>query len=177
MKLDDLAQEFETDHNITDDQLQLAFDKLEEANPAFNTALSLSEVRDLAQELSEDPDFGRNKGSAEFILNRLHVLVNGLAPSGISEHRAETMFRPSNNMKKFAEENNIDVEEQIDHARAELKTRPKPRKEDEAKEMFLNYWRENKDMFPRFNQYDKADIIRDLMFGTDPEDAFTPYVV
>jgi len=156
---------------ITPEQIELAYSKLGEANRSFNTALSIEEITDLAQELYESS--GRSPASWVFLLTRLHVLVFGMAPHGISESRAEKMFGyPSKEMVRFAQGEGIDVEGQITAAREELRNRPVRVKRDVAVGIMADYYKTNKATLPKDIVKYREEIIGRLMAGASPEQAF-----
>ena len=156
---------------ITPKQIEIAYNKLGEANRSFNTALSVEEIKDLSQELYGE--VGRSPGSWEFTLTRLHILLFGMAPHGISESRAEKMFGyPSKEMVRFAQGEGIDVEGQISAARAELKNRPVRIKRDVARKLMSDYYMANKATLPKSVSKYREEIIDRLMTGMKPEQAF-----
>lgn len=155
---------------ITPEQIELAYNKLGEANRSFNTALSIEEINDLAQELYGT---GRSPASWVFLLTRLHVLVFGMAPHGVSESRAEKMFGyPSKEMVRFAQGEGIDVEGQISAAREELRNRPVRIKRDVALKLMADYYMANKATLPKSVTQYREEIIGRLMAGMNPEQAF-----
>ena len=165
MKITDFQNESGT--RFTDEQLELVYGKIKDEE------FDKDEISDLAQELEESDDFGRTKESAKFALTRMHILIHGIAPDGETERRAETMFTIPNTMNEFAARKGIDTFENIERAREELKHRPVRVKREDAKEMMLDYYHENKDWLPKDIAKDREDIIDSIMNGDDPDEAFS----
>ncbi len=179
MKLVDLktvSEAFEQDFSAqagtrwTDTELELAFQAVKERE------MTKEEITDLAKQMTERDDFDRTVAGAEFALNRMHILVHGLAPHGETESRAEKMFGIPDSMKEFAIDKGYDVFDNIEKAKVDLAGRPVRRKEPEARQMMADYYKNNKSQLPpNIAQYRDA-IIKDLMTGLTPEEAFGRYV-
>ena len=157
---------------ITKSQMTIAYKKLQEANPSVNTALSIEEIADIAKTLSESDEFARTEGSAMFILTRMHVLIEGMAPYGVSEKRAETLFMPSTNMVEFVEELGYDADIQIANARKDLQQRPVKVKRPDAVQIMADYYKDNKDDLPKSVVKHREVIIDCIMNGMSVEESF-----
>lgn len=164
MKITDVQ---DSGDQFTDEQFELVYDKIKDQE------FDKDEIDDLAQELEENDEFGRTRGSAKFVLIRMHILIHGIAPDGITERSAETMFTISNTMNDFAARKGIDTFENIERAREELKHRPVHVKREKAKEMMHDYYHENKDWLPRDIAKSREDIIDSIMNGDEPDEAFS----
>jgi hypothetical protein len=106
----------------------------------------------------------------------MHILVHGLAPHGETESRAEKMFGIPETMIKFANKKGYDTFENIKKAKVDLAGRPVRRKEPVARQMMAEYYRANKDRLPKDIAQHRDAIIKDLMAGLSPEEAFGRYV-
>lgn len=159
----------EAGKRLTDDQFQLAY------NLVKREEMDKSQIRNAAAELSETEGFGRTVASAEFVLSRMHILVHGLAPHGETQNRAETMFTIPETMVKFAQRQGYDVFENIERAKRDLKDRPVRVKEQDAKQMMVQYYQANKDRLPKNISQHRENIILDIMAGGKPEEVFAKY--
>ncbi len=178
MKLVDLkttTEAFEQDFSTqsgsrwNDQELELAFQTVKKAE------MSKEEVTDAAREMTEKEGFDRTVAGAEFALNRMHILVHGLAPQGETESRAEKMFGIPDTMLKFANRKGYDTVSNIKKARIDLKGRPVRRKEADAKQLMSQYYMANKASLPKDIVKHRDAIIGDLMVGLSPEEAFGRY--
>lgn len=154
---------------LGDAQFQMAY------NAVSREELTREDIKELARQFEESEVYGRTAGSAEFVLNRMHILVHGTAPIGETESRAETMFNIPETMIKFAERQGIDAFGNIELAKIDLAERPKKVKQDVATQMMADYYRMNKQFLPKNISQFRTDIIRDIMTGTSPEVAFNKY--
>ena len=144
-------------------------------NSIKNKELDKAELADLSRDFAENENWDRTAASAEFVLNRMHILIHGAAPDGETERRAETMFSIPQKMIKFAEKQGYDTFENIKKARVDLKGRPVRRKEAEAKKLMSDYYMANKANLPKDIAKHRKAIISDLMAGLSPEEAFGRY--
>lgn len=151
---------------LTDTHFNLAY------NAVKREELDKAEINDLAKELADHEEYGRSADSAQFVLNRMHILVHGVAPHGETEKRAETMFSIPKTMVQFANEKGLDTDFNIEHAREELRNRPARVKRPEAMKMMSDYYMKNKDSLPKNVRDYREDIIELIMKGTSPELAF-----
>lgn len=151
---------------FTDEHFQLALDVVKQQE------MDKAEVSDHAASMAESEKFGRTKASAEFLLNRMHVLVHGIAPHGETEKRAETMFTIPKSMIDFANRHGYDTFENIEQAREDLRNRPKKVKRPEAQQMMFQYYQEHKNTLPHNIRHYREHIIDQIMQGVSPEDAF-----
>lgn len=154
---------------FTDAQFELAYRAVSKAE------MTKEEINDAAQMLAERDEFGRSKASAEFVLTRMHILVHGLAPIGETEKRAETMFTIPRTMIQFAQRKGLDVYDNIEYAREELKTRPVRVKRPEAVRLMADYYNANKHSLPRGIATHREEIINLIMNGTPPAEAFNQF--
>jgi hypothetical protein len=157
-----------TESRITNDQIDLAFTKLEKE-------LSKEEVFDAAVELEKSETFGRSRGSAEFLLARMHILVHGIAPEGETERRAETMFTISENLIQWANDRGLDTDFNIEYAREELKNRPVRIKYDDAKALLSEHYFANKTDLPKTISNYRKEILELIMNGTPASEAFAQF--
>ena len=74
------------------------------------------------------------------------------------------------------EENGFDVEENIDRAKLELKTRKQKVKQDVATNMMAEFYKANRDKYTPQQQTAlksaRQEIVKDIMAGESPADAF-----
>lgn len=172
MKLQDIAENYQdTGKALTDAQLEMAFKAIK------NEELDKAEIDDLAKQFEESETFGRTRGSAQFLLNRMHILVHGLAPYGETERRAETMFAIPQSMIEFADRKGIDTVYNIKNAREELKNRPVRIKRPEATNMMFDYYKANKNSLRKDVGEHREQIINDIMGGKSPEEAFAQFAL
>ena len=154
---------------LSDSQFQQAF------NAVKSHELSASEIKGLAAELSQNPEFGRTTGSAAFLLNRMYILVHGKAPDDVTERQAEKMFVPSGPMNKFAVSKGIDAVDSIRRAKIDLKGRKKKVNisQDEATKMMSDFVT-GSDISPETKKAigdRRGDIISDIMTGLTAQEA------
>lgn len=151
-----------------DKELELVFQAVK------SSELSKEEVIEVAKSLIERDDFDRTTAGATFALNRMHVLVHGIAPEGETERRAEKMFAVPSSMIKFAKAKGYDTSENLKKAKAELKGRTAVvrLKEPEARQLMATYYKEHKDKLPKTIGQKRTEIIKDLMTGMSAEEAF-----
>ena len=175
MKLIDIApmyEAYEQDYSAksgtrwSPQELQLVFQAVKK-----NEA-SKEEISQLARTLGERDDFDRTTAGAEFALNRMHILIHGVAPEGETESRAEKMFAIPSTMTKFAEDKGYDPFANIKKAKAELKGRPVRVKPDVARKMMSDYYKANKASLPKDITKSRDAVIKDLMVGMSPKEAF-----
>ena len=160
------SRDMELSGRLTDKHFELAF------NAVKNQELEKEEIADLSRELADTEQYGRSKDSANFILNRMHILVHGVAPGGETERRAETMFGIPKTMIDFANRKGIDTDYNIEHAREELRNRPSRIKRPEAMKIMSDYYMANKATLPKSVKGQREEIIGRLMQGMAPEQAF-----
>lgn len=137
--------------------------------------MSIEETTDLAKELSEKEGFERTARGALFALNRMHVLIHGVAPHGVPERTAEAMCTPPETMIAFAEKQGIKTGSNIAKAKAEAKTRKPKIKRPEAMKMMSDYYMANKDKLPKDIAKRREEIIDSIMDGKAPEEAFAQF--
>jgi len=82
------------------------------------------------------------------------------------------MFSIPKKMIDFANRKGIDTFENIKKAKLDLKGRSVKRKEPEAKKMMSDYFQANKDKLPKDIGAKRDDIIKDIMAGLTPAEAF-----
>jgi len=170
MKLAELYED-EQPFNISEEDMERVYKKV------VNRELDASEVMDLARELIDEDGYTRNLGSARFLINRMHILIHGIAPYGVSERSAETMFTAPKPLISFIEKKGYDADKNIKHAKEEVKTRRAKVKKDVATKMMADYYKANKKKFTpeqdKKLRAERGNIIKDIMSGTKPADAFT----
>lgn len=172
MKLADLVEsDFSTEsgRSLNDTHFEMAF------NAIKNKELDKAGIKDLAKEFGESDKFDRTADSAEFVLSRMHILIHGLAPHGETQNRAETMFTIPKTMIDFANRKGLDTFENIERAKIDLKGRPIKRKQPEATKMMADYYKANKDKLPKDIAKQRENLIKDIMSGLSPEEAFARY--
>ena len=160
--------------NLSPEDLEIAYNAIA---PEERTVSDLK--GDVAREIIER-GYSRNVGSAFFTLSRMHILIHGIAPHDMSERSAEGMFLPSRRMEDFVEQKGINVDQNIEKARSEIKNRPKKVKRAVATKMFSAYYFENKDFIDRakftgMNQANRESVIKMIMTGVSPEEAFAQF--
>jgi hypothetical protein len=136
--------------------------------------LNLAEISAIATEMQEKEAFDRTVGAAKFMLGRMHILVHGSAPQGMTEKAAETFFTPSAPMNAYAKTKGIDVGDSISKARIDLKNRKAKVKQKDATQMMSVYYKDNKAKLPTTKELSKHrnDIIKSIMLGMTPKEAF-----
>ena len=171
MKLDEIyQQDYSADagKNLSDEDFNIAYEAI------LPMEFSIEETKELAEEIVER-GYSRTVGSAFFTLCRMHILVHGVAPHGMSEKSAEGMFLPSRRMEAFVEAKGHDVDGNIAAARAEIKRRPKKIKRDEAKKLMVSYARDHRGEIPRLDYVQRDKLIKMIMSGLTPEEAFAQF--
>ena len=137
--------------------------------------MSIEETTDLAKELSEKEGFDRTTRGALFALNRMHVLIHGVAPHGVPERTAEAMCTPPETMIVFAEKQGIKTDTNIAKAKAEAKTRKPKVKRPEAMKMMSDYYMANRAKLSKDIAKHRAEIIDSIMDGLTPEESFARF--
>lgn len=182
MKLVDLQPTFEAFENDysekagigwTDEELAVVYKAIVNAR----NELSIEETTDMAKELSGKENFDRTERGALFALNRMHVLLHGVAPHGVPERSAEAMCIPPDKMIKFADKQGVKTTDNIASAKAEAKTRVKKVKikRADATKMMSTYFMANKDKLPPTVRDHREDIISSIEDGLSPEEAFARF--
>lgn len=177
-ELDTQTSEPITSGKLSDDQMKMAYDKL------IQRELTKEEISDLSQQFADQGDYARTKNSAIFLLSRMHILLHGIAPEGETKERANTMFKISDHMKKFViNQGDLDLEDinyHIGEAAKELQTRKvrtKLNQEDATRIMVDFYQKHKANISNEVRHYLKRqDIIKDIMNGKTPEEAFQQYM-
>lgn len=140
-----------------------------------NAELSKEEIHDRAKDLVERNDFNRTVDGILFAMNRMHILIHGIAPQGESAARAETMFKIPESMIKFAQSKGYDAFENIKKARIDLQGRPVRVKQDVATRLMSDFYKENKDSMPGDIGQHRDDIIKSIMTGLSPDESFARF--
>lgn len=169
-----LKQLFENDDKATgrlsDEELFIAYDRLKQSE------MSKEEIDEYAATMAEMGDFMRTAASAQFILNRMHILLHGKAPDGETQQRAETMFAIPRAMFDFVirqgDLSEQDLHYHVEEAKKELANRPVTIKRDQAIEIMSQYYQQNKQMLPKDIAQHRDQIIDRLMSGMSPQQAF-----
>lgn len=172
MRLDEiiLTEAEETGKRLSDKDLEIIYKYIKP------TGLSIKEVKDIANEVVENnPDYKRNPGSALFALTRMHALVHGKVPEGVTAQTAEKWFNPPETMKNFLRKKGYDIEENIDRAKKEVAQRKVKRNKKTAIQLMSNFYKENKNQLKDDVSKYRDDIIKDLQDGATAEEAFAKY--
>ena len=172
MKLNDILNEADNAHGISTEDMEHVFKALDKRQP-----MERMEVKALAKDLADAGEFSRNVNSAEFVVNRMHVLVHGIAPYGETENRAEKLFNASGPLVAFLKGKGYDVDENLKNAREELKNRPVTMKRDHAKQLMVQHWndvkRELKPKQAKAITAAREHIIDYIAGGMKPVEAFS----
>mgnify|MGYP001025385314 CR=1 FL=1 len=159
---------------FTDAQLQAAYNVIKDRE------FDYKELQNLAPGLADTPEYGRNRGSAMFALTRLHILVHGIVPYGVTPDSAKKMFSPSRPMVDFARRVlGIDTQDSINHAITDFNNRPAPEQKKlswkDADAARVKYWATNKPSLPlNIGKYRK-EITADIHAGLTPAEATNRY--
>jgi len=180
MKLSDLLeasqgqepQKRDSDWNISDRDMEIVYNALRNCGE-----LDQTEVLPLAQQLVDEFDgYSKNVGSARFLINRMHVIMHGMAPLGVTEHSAQQFFQPARPLIRFMAEKGYNPEEAINMARDEARTRKQRRKAEEARQVMADYYKKiRQTLTPKQDKALRASreqILQGLMAGENPEDVF-----
>ncbi len=172
MKLADLHEDYAPDagKGLTDAHY------LQALNSIKNKELDKSEVLDLSRDFAESDKWDRTGPAAEFVLSRMHILIHGSAPGGETQARAETMFGIPQKMVDFAEKQGYDTFENIKKAKVDLEGRPVRVKEPRARELMAQYYRDNKERMPKNIAMHRDDLIKSIMTGMKPEEAYAQFI-
>lgn len=179
MKLAEIKPLFEQDEekqafNISPEDMEVVFKHVSK------TDMTLDDVKSLAAELGESDEYTRNTGSALFLITRMHSLIHGIAPLGVTAATAETWFAPSGTIIRFIKGKGYDVEENVRKARAEVKTRKVKVKRPAARQLMFDYYKsikpslspEQDSLLKRNNE----EITQSIMDGLSPEEAFSRFI-
>ena len=146
----------------TDEDLDIAYKYISK------TDANMKEINDMAQEIvTNHESFKRTSGSAVFALTRMHTLIHGTIPDGVTAAQAKDWFNPPKTMRDYASRKGHDVEENIIHAKSEVKRRPVKVKEPQARQMMLDYYHDNASSLPSQKKMSphRTDITRAIMNG------------
>jgi len=159
-------------HNISPADMEVVYQALKDKGE-----LDVADVVPLAQELADEfGGYSRNAGSARFVINRMHVIMHGMAPLGVTEHSAQQFFQPARPLIAFMAEKGYNPQEAINMAKDEARTRMTKRKKAEAVKVMAAYYKQIKPTLTP--QQDKAvraardQIVQGLETGATPEDVF-----
>lgn len=161
-----------SDHNISPSDMQIVFDALRNRGE-----LDKSEVKPLAAELvDEHGGYSKNAGSAQFVINRMHTIMHGMAPLGVSEQNAEQFMTPARPLIAFMSEKGYNPEEAINIARDEARTRIARMKRPPAVKAVMDYYRQIKSSLdPRQDKRIRANreqLIKAMMGGNKVDVVF-----
>ena len=169
MKLEQLFENIALGTRFTPEELEIVYNAL----LGHNEELDISDVKSMAQAISEREDWDRNVGSAQFAIARMHVLFHGVAPHGVTERTAETWMVPSKPMDEFAKGKGINVDTMVDRARRQLKGRKvQVPYEDAKKQVFDYYTKELRHLGHTSADFDRTLLVQDVMAGLTAEEAF-----
>lgn len=179
MKLEELFEQDEKmggEWNISERDMEIVYSALRNRGE-----LDQSDVLPLAQELVDEFDgYSRNVGSARFLINRMHVIMHGMAPLGVTEHSAQQFFQPARPLIQFMSAKGYNPEEAINLARDEARTRLTKRKEEDARNLMASYYRQiRQTLTPQQDKNVRANrdqLIQGLKTGASPEDVFGQFV-
>lgn len=134
------------------------------------------DISELADDFSEESGWQRTRGAAFFLATRMHILIHGIVPFGMSEHRAEIMFNASNVIIEYIEQKGYNVPENVRKARDEVKTRAMRRTKTEAIKIMADYYKTHKDSFSPDEQKilktSREKIIEKLTAGDTAKQTF-----
>ena len=174
MKLRELHEDY-TDRykRFTEQHFKMAYDAVS------REMVDMSEIREIAKEFEESEEYGRTQSSAIFLLTRMHILIHGYAPHGITERSAEQMFIPSKPMEDFVKQLGYDVDSNIEQARHDMQVRKEV--EEKRKELVatapnkvFKYYKQHKQKFKNvpLNKYKLIDLVSN---GMPVEKAFAQF--
>lgn len=173
MLLEEIMDEPQQTSRLGEDEFRLAYDKL------FRHEMTKEEISTWSREVAEEGRYTRTFQSLEFVMNRMHILLHGIAPEGESPTRAGTMFKISQPMVNYVIErgdfDHEDISAHVEHAKEELAERPLPRprmKPEEARKIMSDYYQANKNNIPRTVTTHRESIIQDILNGLSAEEAF-----
>lgn len=167
MKLEELFENIALGTRFQDEELELIFKVI-----SNNKEMDVADIKTVAQEVSEQDNWHRNVGSAKFALSRMHVLVHGVAPHGVTERTAEQWMSPSNVMDVWARKKGIDVDTNVKRARSELKGRKPKITDKQAVTIMADYAKTNRDKVANVDRKHRGQIIADIQVGLSAEEAF-----
>jgi hypothetical protein len=172
MRLAELFENAET-HAISAEDMEHVYNALKKKGE-----LDQRDVGPLAAELADEYDaFSRTKGSAEFIINRMHVLMHGMAPTGYTEHSAETFMQPARPLIAFMRNKGHDTQEAIYQAQEEAKERVAKLKREPAIKAVIDYYRQIKSSLTpqqdRIVRASKEQLTQAMMAGNKIDVVFS----
>lgn len=174
MKLRDIFESYDMSKrgtNFSEEELETLYTII-----AHQKELDRQDLKHIAAQLNETGKWTRGIFSAELGLARMHVLVHGVAPHGVSERTAEGWMTPSGPMDKFARSKGIDVDNNVKRARRELAGRRAKLGYEDAKNMMADYAKHNRHLItPAVRKY-RDKIIADIQAGLTPGEAIQRFV-
>ena len=170
MKLEQLFENVALGTRFTPGELEIVYDAL----LGHNEELDISDVKSMAQAISEREDWDRNVGSAKFAIARMHVLFHGVAPHGVTERTAEKWMIPSKPMDEFAKGKGINVDTMVSRAQRELKGRKiQVSYEDAKKQIYDHFVKVIRPLGHSSKEFDRDILVQDVMkLGLSAEEAF-----
>lgn len=170
MKLQDILESYDLGRrgdNLSPEELEILFNAVSK-----HGEMSRSEIQNLTRELEEKDMWHRGAFSAELGLARMHVLVHGVAPHGVTEKTAENWMVPSRPMYKFAEKKGLTVDKNIERAKRELAGRKPQLKREDAMKLLTDYVKANRGSIPPEARQYRDQLLGDIQSGLTPEEAF-----
>ena len=160
-------QDEESTWQISEDDMEIVFQAMKN-----KPELHVRDINGLAHEIIDETEYSRSPGSAKFLIQRMHVIIHGIAPHGASERTAATWMVPARPLLDFMANKGYKPEERIRQARIELKGRKPKITQEQATQMMSDAARGLDPEQRRLLSPMRNELIADIMAGLTPQEAF-----
>lgn len=171
MKVFEILYEADSTFNISDDDMEIVFQVMKN-----QPELHVRDIKGVAEEIMDETAYSRNVGSAQFLIQRMHVILHGLAPHGVTERTAEAWMTPSGPLFKFMAKKGFEPEERIRQARVDLKGRKPQITYDQAKKQMSDEARSLDKQTLQVLIPKKNEIMADIMAGLTARESFNRHL-
>ena len=158
--------------HLTDQHYEAAYKAIKQK------LLDKDEIKNLSIEMSETELFrktDKTHNSAEFLLNRMHILIHERVPEGESQSRAQTMFNIPEKMIRFAEAHGHDAAVSVRRAEEEMKTRKVKYTLQSARTVVTAHLKDHPGEYPQYYYTMLNSVAKEVMGGKSPEEALAKF--
>lgn len=171
MKVFEILKEADGTFNISNDDMEIVFQAMKN-----QPELHVRDIKGVAEEIMDETAYSRNVGSAKFVIQRMHVILHGMAPHGVTERTAEAWMTPAKPLLKFMASKGFEPEERIRQARINLKGRKPQITYDQAKQMMADEAKNIDSATVRILVPKKNEIMSDIMAGLTARESFNRHL-
>jgi len=155
-------------------------------NSVKNRRMSLEDIKALGVELADGVDYNRTAYAVFMTAARMHALIHGMLPDGVSGRDTEAEFDRYSASKPIydfilsqGEFDAEDLDQNWRAAQAEGTTRQQKvnkTKEKDAVADMATYYMANKTKLPTDIRQHRDEIVQNIMKGLTPDEAFGRYI-